>query len=70
MASQIIYQIGNVLSALVWLFAGSFNLFLISRIIAGTSEGNVQLSIAIISDVTTPEKRSKSLVKYKKSEDG
>ncbi|KAI7896077.1 major facilitator superfamily domain-containing protein, partial [Mucor mucedo] len=54
-------QIGNVLSALVWLFAGSFNLFLISRVIAGLSEGNVQLSIAIISDITTPEKRSKNL---------
>jgi predicted MFS family arabinose efflux permease len=48
---------------LVWLFAGSFNFFLIARVIAGLSEGNVQLSIAIISDVTTPEKRSRSLVK-------
>ena len=54
---------GNILSTLVWLFARSFSLFLIARIIAGLSEGNVQLSIAIISDVTTPEKRSKNLVK-------
>ncbi|KAI8075897.1 major facilitator superfamily domain-containing protein [Gilbertella persicaria] len=54
-------MIGNILSTLVWLFARNFNLFLIARIIAGLSEGNVQLSISIISDVTSPEKRSKSL---------
>ncbi|KAF1798624.1 major facilitator superfamily domain-containing protein [Mucor lusitanicus] len=54
-------MVGNILSTLVWLFARSFSLFLVARIIAGLSEGNVQLSIAIISDVTTPEKRSRSL---------
>ncbi|GAA5804208.1 MFS, DHA1 sub-family [Helicostylum pulchrum] len=54
-------MIGNILSTVVWLFSCSFNLFLVSRVIAGLSEGNVQLSIAIISDVTTPEKRSRSL---------
>ncbi|KAI9476235.1 MAG: major facilitator superfamily domain-containing protein [Benjaminiella poitrasii] len=54
-------MVGNVLSTLVWLFARSFTLFLVARIIAGLSEGNVQLSIAIISDVTAPENRSKSL---------
>lgn len=57
---------GNILSTLVWLFARSFSLFLVARIIAGLSEGNVQLSIAIISDVTTPEKRSRNLVIEKK----
>ncbi|EIE78447.1 hypothetical protein RO3G_03151 [Rhizopus delemar RA 99-880] len=54
-------MIGNLLSTLIWLFAHSFNLFLLARIVAGLSEGNVQLSTAIISDVTTTEKRSKSL---------
>ncbi|CEP12289.1 hypothetical protein [Parasitella parasitica] len=54
-------MVGNILSTLVWLFAHSFSLFLVARIIAGLSEGNVQLSTAIISDVTTPEKRSRSL---------
>lgn len=35
--------------------------YLLSRIIGGLSEGNVQLSTAIISDVTTPSTRSRSL---------
>eukprot|EP00834_Sanchytrium_tribonematis_P005232 NODE_303_length_10328_cov_1.228077.p4 type:complete len:414 gc:universal NODE_303_length_10328_cov_1.228077:7043-8284(+) len=54
-------MIGNILSALVWLYSKNFNHFLISRIIAGLSEGNVQLSIAMISDLTTKETRSKGL---------
>lgn len=54
-------MVGNILSALVWLFSSSFELYLLSRIVGGLSEGNVQLSIAIISDVTTPERRARSL---------
>lgn len=46
----------------MWIFAQSFSMFLLARIVAGLSEGNVQLSIAIISDVTEPEKRSRHLV--------
>ncbi|CAG8749017.1 3260_t:CDS:2 [Dentiscutata erythropus] len=55
------FRIGNILSTLIWLFSKSFGLFVLSRIIAGLSEGNVQLSIAIISDVTSKETRSKGL---------
>ncbi|KAI9252853.1 major facilitator superfamily domain-containing protein [Phascolomyces articulosus] len=36
-------------------------MFLLARIVAGLSEGNVQLSIAIISDITPPDQRSRSL---------
>ncbi|KAG0258941.1 hypothetical protein DFQ27_004371 [Actinomortierella ambigua] len=36
-------------------------LLVLSRIIGGLSEGNVQLSIAVISDITTPATRSKGL---------
>ncbi|KAI7886129.1 MFS general substrate transporter [Lichtheimia hyalospora FSU 10163] len=54
-------MIGNLLSSAMWIFAQSFSMFLLARIVAGLSEGNVQLSIAIISDVTEPEKRSKHL---------
>jgi hypothetical protein len=35
--------------------------FLLSRLIGGLSEGNVQISTAIIGDVTDAESRSKSL---------
>jgi len=45
----------------VWLFADSFELFVLSRIVGGLSEGNVQLSIAMISDITTPKTRSRGL---------
>lgn len=52
---------GNILSTFVWVFASSFNTFLLSRVIGGLSEGNVQLSIAIMSDVTSDANRSRSL---------
>ncbi|ORZ26013.1 major facilitator superfamily domain-containing protein [Absidia repens] len=54
-------MIFNILSTGIWLVAQSFTLFLLARIIAGLSEGNVQLSIAIISDITSPENRSKNM---------
>jgi predicted MFS family arabinose efflux permease len=53
---------GNVLSMLLWMFAEDFSLFLLSRIVGGLTEGNVQMSIAIISDVTAKEERSKAMV--------
>ncbi|OLL26089.1 Major facilitator superfamily domain-containing protein 10 [Neolecta irregularis DAH-3] len=52
---------GNILSCSLWLFASNFYIFLASRIVGGLSEGNVQLSIAIISDITTSDTRSRGL---------
>jgi MFS family permease len=52
---------GNVGSALIWLFSTSFDTFLLSRIVGGLSESNVQVSIAILSDVSTPATRHRSL---------
>ncbi|KAI8096671.1 major facilitator superfamily domain-containing protein [Halteromyces radiatus] len=54
-------MISNMLSTAIWLIAQSFHLFLAARILAGLSEGNVQLSIAIISDITSTEHRSKNM---------
>ena len=54
-------MVGNILSALIWFFSKNFNHFLLSRVVAGLSEGNVQLSIAMISDLTTKDNRSKGL---------
>lgn len=54
-------MIGNLASAILWLFSTSFGPYLLSRAIGGLSEGNVQLSIAIISDVSDPSTRAKSL---------
>ncbi|KAF9919271.1 hypothetical protein BX616_009974 [Lobosporangium transversale] len=57
----LITMLGNMVSCGVWLFSRSFELFVLSRVIGGLSEGNVQLSIAMISDITTPATRSKGL---------
>lgn len=62
----LIVQIGNLVSTVLWTFASSFNVFLWARVVGGLSEGNVQLSIAIISDVTNEQNRSKGLVRTRK----
>ncbi|KAF9008969.1 major facilitator superfamily domain-containing protein [Cyathus striatus] len=54
-------MIGNILSAVVWIQSTTFASYLLSRVIGGLSEGNVQLAIAILSDITTPQNRSKAL---------
>jgi MFS family permease len=54
-------MLGNILSALVWIQSTTFASYMLSRIIGGLSEGNVQLAIAILSDVTSAANRSKAL---------
>ncbi|KAJ3164100.1 hypothetical protein HDU88_005598 [Geranomyces variabilis] len=54
-------MVGNAVSMLLWIFSRSFGVFVCSRIVGGLTEGNVQMSIAVISDVTTAETRSKGL---------
>ncbi|KAH7914225.1 major facilitator superfamily domain-containing protein [Hygrophoropsis aurantiaca] len=57
----LITMLGNILSALVWVQSTSFASYMLSRVIGGLSEGNVQLAIAILSDISTPANRSKAL---------
>ncbi|KAH7929414.1 MFS general substrate transporter [Leucogyrophana mollusca] len=57
----LITMAGNILSALVWVQSTSFASYMLSRVIGGLSEGNVQLAIAILSDISTPANRSKAL---------
>ncbi|KAF8914001.1 MFS DHA1 sub-family [Gymnopilus junonius] len=54
-------MIGNILSAVIWMQSTSFASYMLSRVVGGLSEGNVQLAIAILSDVTSPSTRSKAL---------
>ncbi|ORY42058.1 MFS general substrate transporter [Rhizoclosmatium globosum] len=54
-------MIGNAASMCLWIFSKSFFIFVLSRVVGGLTEGNVQMSIAMISDITTPETRSKGL---------
>ncbi|KAI0239153.1 hypothetical protein L0F63_004544, partial [Massospora cicadina] len=57
----IISVVGNLLSNLIWVAAGTFPIFMLSRTVGGLSEGNVQLASAIIADVTSAEARSRSM---------
>ncbi|KAJ3218227.1 hypothetical protein HDU67_006336 [Dinochytrium kinnereticum] len=54
-------EIGNAISMLLWIFSKSFLVFVLSRVVGGLTEGNVQMSIAMISDITTEETRSRGL---------
>lgn len=54
---------GISLSYLLWAFSSNFGLFILARILGGISKGNVSLSMAIISDVTTPASRGRAMVK-------
>lgn len=52
---------GNALSYLVFVFSGSFTVFLISRILGGIMGGNLAVAIAAVSDVTSRENRAKGM---------
>ncbi|KAG9245336.1 major facilitator superfamily domain-containing protein, partial [Calycina marina] len=52
---------GNVLSVLLWVCATDFRTFLLSRIIGGLSEGNVQLAIAIATDISSDAQRGATM---------
>ena len=54
-------MLGNIASSLLWLFSPTFALYLLSRVVGGLAEGNVQLSIAVISDVTSEHERARAL---------
>ena len=57
----LITLLGNIASATLWLAAGSFEVYALSRIVGGLSEGNAQLALLTITDVTTPENRARAL---------
>ncbi|KAF3906541.1 hypothetical protein ABW20_dc0107595 [Dactylellina cionopaga] len=54
-------MVGNIISVLIWVFAVDFPTFVASRIVGGLSEGNVQLAIAIATDVSSEENRGATL---------
>ena len=54
-------MMGNILSVAIWVVAYDFPTFIASRVVGGLSEGNVQLAIAIASDVSTPQTRGSTL---------
>ncbi|KAI6251162.1 Major facilitator superfamily [Erysiphe necator] len=52
---------GNILSVLLWLLAADFPTFLLSRIVGGLSEGNVQIATAIGTDVSDENQRGSTM---------
>lgn len=52
---------GNIASVALWTVAVDFRTFLLSRIVGGLSEGNVQLATAIATDVSTEEQRGSTM---------
>ena len=54
-------MVGNIVSVALWLGAVDFRTFLLSRIVGGLSEGNIQLAIAIATDISTESQRGSTL---------
>ncbi|XP_076165230.1 major facilitator superfamily domain-containing protein rtet isoform X2 [Ptiloglossa arizonensis] len=52
---------GITLSYLLWAVSFNFTIFVLARFIGGISKGNISLSIAIITDVTSPKTRGKAM---------
>ncbi|KAH9938219.1 MFS general substrate transporter [Fomitopsis serialis] len=59
----LVTMIGNILSAgeFRWVKSTTFASYMLSRVVGGLSEGNVQLAVAILSDVSSPATRAKAL---------
>ncbi|KAJ4319952.1 hypothetical protein N0V94_003622 [Neodidymelliopsis sp. IMI 364377] len=52
---------GNVLSVALWVAATDFRTFLASRVVGGLSEGNVQLAMAIATDISDESQRGATM---------
>jgi predicted MFS family arabinose efflux permease len=54
-------MVGNIASVALWCAATDFRTFLASRVVGGLSEGNVQLAMAIATDISSDEDRGKTM---------
>jgi MFS family permease len=52
---------GTAAGYLIWVFSGSFWLFLVSRIVSGAFSGNLSVATAAVADVTTRQERSRAM---------
>lgn len=52
---------GNILSVLLWVMAVDFRTFVLSRIVGGLSEGNVQLAMAMATDISDETSRGSTM---------
>jgi len=54
-------MMGNILSVALWVAATDFRTFLASRVVGGLSEGNVQLAMAIATDISDDSQRGSTM---------
>ena len=52
---------GTAFSYLLWVFSGSFLLFVLARLVGGGFAGNLSVATAAVADVTTRENRTKGM---------
>jgi MFS family permease len=52
---------GTAFSYLLWIFSGSFLLFVAARLVGGAFAGNLSVATAAVADVTTRENRAKGM---------
>ncbi|KAI8868645.1 MFS general substrate transporter [Ramicandelaber brevisporus] len=52
---------GNIVSTVIWLLSPTFGWFLVSRVVAGLTEGNVHLTLASLADLTDHSNRSRGM---------
>ena len=52
---------GLALAYLVWVFAGSFVLLVVSRVVAGVMGGNISVATAAVADITGEKDRAKGM---------
>jgi MFS family permease len=57
----IITTVGTALSYLLWIFAGSFWVLIVSRVLAGVMAGNLAVATASIADLTESRTRSRGM---------
>jgi len=54
-------MMGNILSVLLWVMAVDFRTFVLSRVVGGLSEGNVQLATAMATDISDEKSRGSTM---------
>ncbi len=52
---------GTAASYVLWVFSGSFLLFVVARLVGGAFAGNLSVATAAVADVTTRENRAKGM---------
>lgn len=52
---------GTALGYLIWVFSGSFWLFILSRIVCGSFSGNLSVATAAVADITNREQRARAM---------